>query len=296
MIAEELVLSPGGMLPRFDGIGKWLDSAWLKQFDNVPDTNAFLTKVKEWIDTNNNNHWAVPRPFSTCPSGHALRIAHYEEANRLVLMTGWRPTALCEWAVCELCGSAWVIPRPSHHICAVCLCVADKCICETTEGWRKMPADVPRRHVAQVLDYIKQGESQALVLSIEPCWAPPDPEPADPLGHLFGWDRRSELREQHDPGFVYVARAPSRGDNALKIGKAKRPEVRLSQFKTVLPDTEFVSLFEVPNAGALERALHKYFSEQRIAGEWFNVTVDEVWEAVKRIMPEDVACIATGLH
>lgn len=84
-------------------------------------------------------------------------------------------------------------------------------------------------------------------------------------------------------GTVYLAHAQSRGD-AIKIGKAVDPDRRLNQFRTVLPDIEFVKLWEVPNAGLLERTLHRHFKGSNVGGEWFEVNVEEVAKVVQSLM------------
>jgi len=96
-------------------------------------------------------------------------------------------------------------------------------------------------------------------------------------------DLRQRLQAAHDPGAVYLAHAASRGA-AIKIGKARNPNQRLSQFRTVLPDVEFIKVWEVPNAKLLERTLHKHFRGCNVGGEWFEVNVEEVAKVVQSLM------------
>ena len=58
----------------------------------------------------------------------------------------------------------------------------------------------------------------------------------------------------------------------------------MNQFRTVLPDIEFVKLWEVPNAGLLERTLHRHFKGSNVGGEWFEVNVEEVAKVVQSLM------------
>lgn len=103
--------------------------------------------------------------------------------------------------------------------------------------------------------------------------------------HAKDADLRRRLQALRDPGSVYLAHAPCRG-KAMKIGKAVDPDKRLSQFRTVLPDVEFVRTWQVPNAGLLERTLHRSFSARNVGGEWFEVTAEEVSETVRALLQE----------
>jgi hypothetical protein len=72
--------------------------------------------------------------------------------------------------------------------------------------------------------------------------------------------------------YIYAARAESRGA-AIKIGRTKNPDARLRQFRTVLPDIEFIGLWRVHNARGIESSLHNRFADKNVGGEWYAVDV-----------------------
>jgi len=204
-------------LPRFNGIGDWITT--ISGVEN-PVVRDYVVKSYE-----------PGGPFRLCPDGHFLRRVEPAEATRLAMFTGYRPRKSCEWVVCELCGSAWITPNMDYQVCVRCLRLGCECICDSAAEWRKLPDDVRLGNVKHALEAMRISRPGPRALAKEPCWSPEPPKPADPLKHIFGWKGRSELSERRDPGFVYVARAPGRRDNALKIGKARKPENRLKEFR-----------------------------------------------------------------
>ena len=57
----------------------------------------------------------------------------------------------------------------------------------------------------------------------------------------------------------------------------------------MLPDVEFIKVWEVPNAKLLERTLHKHFRGCNVGGEWFEVSAEAVSATVKSLVPTAVA-------
>lgn len=82
-------------------------------------------------------------------------------------------------------------------------------------------------------------------------------------------------------GHVYIIRA---GDtNRYKIGyTSKHPSKRMKQLQTAnaLP-LSLVSYWEAP--GRLETEIHSLFEESRLKGEWFELSTDQVLEALPKI-------------
>lgn len=75
-------------------------------------------------------------------------------------------------------------------------------------------------------------------------------------------------------GRVYLLRA----ENGLhKIGRTANPSDRLKTFSVKLPfQVQFEHLIETNDMYALESKLHKLFAEKNIAGEWFELSPEDV--------------------
>ena len=72
--------------------------------------------------------------------------------------------------------------------------------------------------------------------------------------------------------------------NKTKIGLSKNPESRVRAILTqsgVKFDDAVISIIEVKNMAACEKACHQYLSDARVAGEWFAVTHSVAVEAIK---------------
>lgn len=90
---------------------------------------------------------------------------------------------------------------------------------------------------------------------------------------------------------VFPAVMPSFGDNKCewvyviqdiqvtgfcKIGRTVTPKDRFSLFDVKLPfKWQFVALIPCPNSASLEREIHRSYKDQRINGEWFNLTAQD---------------------
>lgn len=69
------------------------------------------------------------------------------------------------------------------------------------------------------------------------------------------------------PGFVYFLR----GGDHVKIGHSRDVEKRRAELQTGNP-YQLELLAQVPGSPVDERALHKRFAAERVAGEWFRIT------------------------
>lgn len=73
------------------------------------------------------------------------------------------------------------------------------------------------------------------------------------------------------------------GLNPIKIGYSENesPINRFEQFKTYAPfGAELIGFIRTINAKKLETELHKKYSRDRIKGEWFEITRDEVEKCI----------------
>ena len=205
---------------------------------------------------------------------------YYIGGKGLELARDWKTTTYC--SQCDSCGCWW----PTNGIWD---ChsrdwwrLTDLSMELIAKGERDCPGYLCRQTPRERLIKTASGDIQRKQTR--------KPRPAvnrdslqEPAGRIAGMDLRQRLQAAHDPGAVYLAHAASRGA-AIKIGKAVDPDRRLNQFRTVLPDIEFVKLWEVPNAGLLERTLHRHFKGSNVGGEWFEVNVEEVAKVVQSLM------------
>ena len=87
--------------------------------------------------------------------------------------------------------------------------------------------------------------------------------------------RRSSRRAV--PGVVYII---GNGKGEYKIGRAKNAARRLAQIQSASPDTLTLHMvFTTPDSLNTERWFHHFFFRQRISGEWFRLSDDDVVEA-----------------
>lgn len=83
------------------------------------------------------------------------------------------------------------------------------------------------------------------------------------------WD----LTDGSRPGFIYVIKAGP----YYKIGRSNKAERRIAQLGIQLPwPVEIVMTAEVPDMVRLERELHAFFASQRLNGEWFELSDDDI--------------------
>jgi hypothetical protein len=78
-------------------------------------------------------------------------------------------------------------------------------------------------------------------------------------------------------GYVYIIEGTHEGVTKHKIGKANNLRDRVSTFNVKLPfDIRVVASFYVLNAREFEGELHTFMKAKRIAGEWFDLTPDDI--------------------
>lgn len=100
------------------------------------------------------------------------------------------------------------------------------------------------------------------------------------------WERdvehRKRVREMDgqkkvNPGYLYLLVC---GNGLHKIGVSAHPKTRLSAFKNSIPfnkkDIRYEHLLKVGDMLAIESSLHKKYADKRVAGEWFNLTPEDV--------------------
>jgi hypothetical protein len=81
-------------------------------------------------------------------------------------------------------------------------------------------------------------------------------------------------KKKDKPGYVYLIQSES---GWYKIGKTSNPENRIRTFSVKLPfRVEYICLIKSNNMDELEMELHDYFKDQRIDGEWFELSIDDV--------------------
>lgn len=78
---------------------------------------------------------------------------------------------------------------------------------------------------------------------------------------------------RNKPKYVYVIGAPE--STTVKIGITVDLDDRLRQIQSMCP-VKVAVLWATPGSGALERALHRRFTQQRSHGEWFVFDDDPV--------------------
>src|SRR3954465_10366052 len=74
-------------------------------------------------------------------------------------------------------------------------------------------------------------------------------------------------------GFVYLILAST---GPVKIGRSRHPAKRLKQLATLPFTVQLVHQIQTDDMVWLEGKLHRDFSTQRINGEWFNLTSEQI--------------------
>jgi len=83
-------------------------------------------------------------------------------------------------------------------------------------------------------------------------------------------------------GCVYFFR--HLGLSPVKIGysESESPTDRFCSFKTYAPyGAEMIGFVQLKNAKEIETQLHKKYSKERLNGEWFNITLEDVEKEIK---------------
>jgi hypothetical protein len=83
-------------------------------------------------------------------------------------------------------------------------------------------------------------------------------------------------------GYVYLIGSPS--FNWYKIGKSKTPDIRIKDIGVLLPfKVEIFAIWKADNHTLVESILHEKYAANRINGEWFLFT----WQEVQKLIFED---------
>jgi hypothetical protein len=83
-------------------------------------------------------------------------------------------------------------------------------------------------------------------------------------------------RTRKTDGYVYLVRALHK-DDLYKIGRTGNPDDRMRTFSVKLPfAVEYSCLIKTDDMYALESELHTRFARNRVDGEWFTLTDDDV--------------------
>jgi len=76
---------------------------------------------------------------------------------------------------------------------------------------------------------------------------------------------------KNKPGYVYVIKEYFSG--TYKIGLTSNIKARQSQFGVTLPfEWDFINIYKSSDHVLLEEVLHKRFENERVKGEWFNLS------------------------
>lgn len=87
-------------------------------------------------------------------------------------------------------------------------------------------------------------------------------------------------RGASNTGFIYIMRDTT--NHYLKIGFSKSPKYRESTLQAEKPTIELVRYFK--GTMAQEQAAHRILAKYRIRGEWFQVSLEQAEEAIKRVI------------
>ena len=87
-------------------------------------------------------------------------------------------------------------------------------------------------------------------------------------------------------GYVYLIGNPI--FNWYKIGKSVTPEVRIKDLGILLPfKIKVMSVWKAENHHLMESSLHEIYKKNRINGEWFEFTGDDIGKIIDSI-PDEV--------
>lgn len=90
-------------------------------------------------------------------------------------------------------------------------------------------------------------------------------------------DSKAEKRRatnSRPPGYVYLIQSST---GYYKIGRTSNPNDRMKTFNVKLPfEVEYTCVIETPDMFKLERELHQRFAKNRVNGEWFALSSEDV--------------------
>lgn len=100
-----------------------------------------------------------------------------------------------------------------------------------------------------------------------------------PSGKEFKWLEKAKGGNLADSGYIYIVRETFLG--MYKIGISKNVVRRLIDLQSSIPqDLETICYFHVLGVYLLEKVLHCSLDRKRVRGEWFELTDEEVNNAV----------------
>lgn len=96
------------------------------------------------------------------------------------------------------------------------------------------------------------------------------------IGKGFKKEKRVPLNPRNRVGYVYLLAVPN-SPGLYKIGRAANPENRLRTFNVKLPfPVHFEHVIKCADMYQQESMLHKLFVNQRVNGEFFNLSSADV--------------------
>ena len=99
----------------------------------------------------------------------------------------------------------------------------------------------------------------------------------DKEGYTYQDDSLSHRELEYDYCYVYLMHDKRNGYH--KIGMSNKPDVREKTLQSEVPDVQMVCSKRYPSrkiAKAIEAALHNAYAEQRVRGEWFNLSLIDI--------------------
>lgn len=95
---------------------------------------------------------------------------------------------------------------------------------------------------------------------------------------VYQFEAISKVSESIKAGYVYIIKS----EYGYKIGKSRKLENRIKKFGVLLPFTfELVCFIKSMNFSKIEKELHSIFEQDRINGEWFNLS-GNCWEILDK--------------
>lgn len=119
--------------------------------------------------------------------------------------------------------------------------------------------------------------------AIKSLWKSLQPKPQEPPPRIIQMmppppPRPAYVRPEPQlrPGYVYLLQA-LHDPELYKIGRTKNPHDRMATFKLKLPiAVEYICTIKTDNMYQLESNLHFRFMRQRLDGEWFKLSPEDV--------------------
>ena len=99
----------------------------------------------------------------------------------------------------------------------------------------------------------------------------------DKEGYTYQDDSLSHRELEYDYCYVYLMHDKRNGYH--KIGMSNKPDVREKTLQSEVPAVQMVCSKRYPSrkiAKAIEAALHNAYAEQRVRGEWFNLSLIDI--------------------